>query len=210
MLDESANIQKIINVIQTLEKYGKKEAIDSGFIQGFCNKLSRENRRWITKEKIDNCDFMEALYELLAINDELKITSFENKKIYRNQFSVKPDGTSTKEKKKPCCSLCKGDHLTYLCGQLSSLSELKKRIELLKGKKVCVKCLFAFNKEHTCPCYKQRFICREHKTNYSVCRCTRKKVEGTGVMETGAITDSDIMIEPSTANNVAKINGNML
>ena len=75
MLEESANIQEIINVTQTLEKYGKKEAIDSGFIQCCCNKLSRENRRWITKEKIDNCaDFVSALYELLAINDELKIT----------------------------------------------------------------------------------------------------------------------------------------
>ena len=82
MLEESANIQEIINVTQTLEKYGKKEAIDSGFIQRFRNKLSRENRRWITMEKIDNCDdFVAALYEMLAINDELKITSFENKKV---------------------------------------------------------------------------------------------------------------------------------
>ena len=63
-------------------RHGKKEAIDSGFIQQFCNKLSRENRTWITKKKIDNADdFVEALYELLAINDKLKITSFEHKKI---------------------------------------------------------------------------------------------------------------------------------
>ena len=40
-----------------------------------------------------------------------------------------------------------------------------------------------------------------------VCKC-RKKVEGTGPV--GAIADSDIMVEPSTAKNVAKINGNML
>ena len=35
MLEESSNIQEIINVAQTLEKYGKKEAIDSSFIQRF-------------------------------------------------------------------------------------------------------------------------------------------------------------------------------
>ena len=87
---------------------------------------------------------MAALYELLAINDELKITSFENKKVYRNKFSIKTDGFPPKDKKKPCCSLCKGEHLTYLCGQLSSLSELQKRIDLLKGKKVCVKWLYYF------------------------------------------------------------------
>ena len=135
-----------------MEKYGKKEAIDSAFIQQFRNKLSRENRKWITKEKIDNADdFVEALYELLAINDELKITSFEHKKIYRNPFSVKSDGFPPKDKMESYCSLCKGEHLTYLCGQLSTWSELQKRIDLLKGKKACVKCLFTFNKEHTCP-----------------------------------------------------------
>ena len=30
ILEESSNIQEIINVAQTLEKYGKKEVIDSG------------------------------------------------------------------------------------------------------------------------------------------------------------------------------------
>ena len=40
MVEESANIQEIINVAQTLDKYGKKEAIDSGFIQRFRKKLS--------------------------------------------------------------------------------------------------------------------------------------------------------------------------
>ena len=54
MLEESSNIQEIINVAQTLEKYGKKEAIDSGFIQRFRNKLSMENRRKVTMEKINN------------------------------------------------------------------------------------------------------------------------------------------------------------
>ena len=44
MLEESSNIQEIINVCQTLDKYGKKDAIDSGFIQRFCNKLSSQNR----------------------------------------------------------------------------------------------------------------------------------------------------------------------
>ena len=92
MVEESANIQEIINVTQTLENYGKKEAIYSGFIQQFCNKLRRENRRWIMKEKIDNCDdFVAALYEMLAINDELKITSFQNEEVYKNQFSIKTD-----------------------------------------------------------------------------------------------------------------------
>ena len=52
-----------------------------------------------------------------------------------------------------------------------------------------------------------RFICCEHKANYAVCKC-RKKVEGTGPV--GVIADSDLLVEPSTMNNVAKINGNML
>ena len=39
MMEESANIQEIINVTQALEKYGKKEAIDSVCIQRFRNKL---------------------------------------------------------------------------------------------------------------------------------------------------------------------------
>ena len=74
----AANIQEIINITQTLEKYGKKEAIDSGFIQRFWNKLSRENRRWVTMKMIDNYDdFVAALYEMLTVNDELKITYIE-------------------------------------------------------------------------------------------------------------------------------------
>ena len=64
----------------------------------------------------------------------LKMTSFENKKIYRNQFSIKSDGFPPKDKKKPCRSLCKGEHLTYLCGLLSSLRELQKKSHLLKSK----------------------------------------------------------------------------
>ena len=91
MLEESTNIQEIINITQTLEKYGEKEGIDSGFIQHFRNKLSRENRRWVTMKKIDNYDdFVAALYE----------------KVYRNQFTVKTDGFPPKAKKKSCC-LCK-------------------------------------------------------------------------------------------------------
>ena len=69
-------------------------------------------------KKIDNYDdFVAALYEMLAINDELKITYIENKKVYRKQFSVKTDGFPPKGKKKLCCSLCKGEHLTYQCSE---------------------------------------------------------------------------------------------
>ena len=38
MLEESINIQEIINVAHTQDKYGKKDAIDNGFIQRFRNK----------------------------------------------------------------------------------------------------------------------------------------------------------------------------
>ena len=34
MQEDSSNIQKIINVAQMLDRYGKKDAIDSAFIQG--------------------------------------------------------------------------------------------------------------------------------------------------------------------------------
>ena len=82
MLEESSNIQEIINVCQTLDKYGKKVAIDSGFIQRFHNKLSSQNRRWVTMKKISSYEpFLSSLYEMLAVNDDLKITQNENKKI---------------------------------------------------------------------------------------------------------------------------------
>ena len=104
-------------------------------------------------KKIDNYDdFVAALYEMLAINDELKITYIENMKVYRNQFSVKTDGFPPKGKKKSCC-LCKGEHLTFSCSQLTSLNDTQKKIELLKSKKLCFKCLLSFNVGHRCPDY---------------------------------------------------------
>ena len=120
MLEESSNIQEIINVCQTLDKYGKKTAIDSGFIQRFRNKLSSQNRRLVTMKKISSYEpFLSSLYEMLAVNDELKITQNENKKIYRNQ--VKTDVFPTKRKK--ACGICKSEHLTYQCIQLSQLND---------------------------------------------------------------------------------------
>ena len=40
MIEESANIQEIINVYQTLEKHNRTELIDLSFIQEFYNKLT--------------------------------------------------------------------------------------------------------------------------------------------------------------------------
>ena len=107
-------------------------------------------------KKIANYDdFLASLYKMLAINNELKITQNENKKIYRNQ--VKTDGFPPK-KKKTCC-ICKGEHLTYQCNQLSSLNDAQKKIELLKSKKVYIKCLLSFIMGHKCPEFNKRFIC---------------------------------------------------
>ena len=95
MQEEPSNIQEIINVAQTYSRYGKKEAIDSAFIQRFCNKLSKENRKLNTMRKINTNDtFVTALYEFLQINDELKITSNENKSNFDNL---------KKNKRQPCC-----------------------------------------------------------------------------------------------------------
>ena len=147
-------------------------------------------------------DFVAALNQFLHNNDELKIISFENKTIHRNQS--KSDGFPTKKKKKPCYSICKAEHLRYLCSHLSSLGDVQKKILFLQKGKVCTKCLYTFSKDHKCPEYNKRIICHERKTNFSVCKCRKN---GTG--PAGGIEDSDL-VEPVTTNNLAKINGNML
>ena len=86
------------------------------------------------------------------------------------------------------------------------MTDSQKKIELLKSKKVCIRCLLSFNMGHKCPEFNKRFICYEHKTNNSICKCHTKK---TGSPATG-IEDSDLLVEQSTVNNVAKINGNLL
>ena len=132
MLEESANIQEIIDVAQMLDKYGKKEAIDSGFIYRFRNKLSRENRKLVTVQKIDNSDdCVAAVYEFLQINDELKIASFENKSMHRNQS--KSDSFPIKKNKKPSFSVCKAEHPTHMCSKLSALKDAKSKIDFLKN-----------------------------------------------------------------------------
>ena len=86
-------------------------------------------------EKINNHDdFLAALYEMLAVNDELKITPF-GEELSKNQSLVSQDdtedsGTDNQEARFPpknewkkCCSLCKKEHLTYICDQLSTLSQ---------------------------------------------------------------------------------------
>ena len=81
MAEESINIQEILNVYQTLQKHGRTELIDLSFIQEFRNKLSYANRKWLTDSMLKTCnEFIDALYSILATNDELGITGSGPKK----------------------------------------------------------------------------------------------------------------------------------
>ena len=76
--EESSNIQEILNVYQTLEKH---DLIGLSFIQEFRNKLTKENRKFVTENKIKDCKgFVAALYSFLSTNEELEITANVEKK----------------------------------------------------------------------------------------------------------------------------------
>ena len=55
LTEESSNIQETLNVYQTIEKHERTDLIDMSFIQEFRNKLTRENRKFVTESKIKDC-----------------------------------------------------------------------------------------------------------------------------------------------------------
>ena len=133
MAEESINIQEILNVYQTLQKHGRTELIDLSFIQEFRNKLSYANRKWLTDSRVRTCnEFIDALYSILATNDELGITGSgpEKKGFHNNTGNTIKDLNRTRKQ----CILCNGDHASFLCEKLAKKMNAKKKTELGNSK----------------------------------------------------------------------------
>ena len=184
---ESNQIQDILNVIQTLDKHGMKDAIDLSFIQLFRNKLREHNREKLMVRGVKTCDeFVAALHEIQTINDELDITDPVKvaKRHPHANFSIhgekdKDDSKDTESangKNKPSCLICSGSHHTAFCGNLDKKeTDHKKRRDIIRSKKLCLKCLCTWTTEHVCNKYSKRFVCSIHKENRKICGC---KYEG--------------------------------
>ena len=87
---------------------------------------------------------------------------------------------------------------------MSELKDAQNKIDFLKKGNVCIKCLYTFSRDHKCLDWNIKYICHEHKVNFSVCKC-RKKATGPAA----GIENSDL-VEPVTTNILAKISGHML
>ena len=92
--------------------------------------ITRIDKNSLNLLKINTHDaFVTALYGFLQINDELKITSTENKSIHRNQSNS--DNFPMKKNKKPPCSVCKAGHPTFRCSKLSALKYVQSKTYFL-------------------------------------------------------------------------------
>ena len=220
--EEGKNIQKIMDVIQTLIKHGQKPAVDLSFIQLFRNKLREHNREKVMTRGVKTCDeFAQILNEITAINKELDITdpdTGDRKKYSHHNSSL--HGAGDGHPKGFVCKICSGDHFTPLCDKLAKETSYRKREDLVKNKKLCVKCFYTYSKDHTCSSKYQRYVCRDHKKNKRICGCKKysgpkKPVDGqvddgtTGGSE-AVIVEADIQGAPRVQDNRITINEAMI
>ena len=99
--------------------------------------------------------------QIQTINDELDITDPVKvaKRHPHANFSIhgekdKDDSKDTESangKNKPLCLICSGSHRTAFCGKLDKKeTDHKKRRDVIRSKKLCLKCLCTWTTEHVC------------------------------------------------------------
>ena len=79
----------------------------------------------------------------------------------------------------------------------------------VESKYGCIKCLDSYKRDHKCKPFFLKYMFREHKVNFAICRCKQKKPENSS-NPCGVVVDGDIIVEASTTNNSLTINSSLV
>ena len=203
---EKDSIQEILNYCKTAIMNGAKEQLGPMFIQTYREKLSRENRRILVKEKVMTTDeFIEKLEEFKSTALTICRTSKQKpkKKVFNNEGRVGEGG-----KKPLACYVCQDRHTVYKCPLVLNEQNQDKLVSALKNKNICPGCLQKHRPSvKACQENLKKYKCPNHHVNFLCCKCKRSnKVEDADTGNNG----TQGLGAPGIINCMSRINSTVL
>ena len=98
------------------------------------------------------------------------------------------------------CWICAGEHTVRNCPAINSKKTMKDRTAEVQKRKLCFKCLYKWDPEHTCRQEDRKYICSEHNRNFAICKC-QKYPDRNNQISDGAVQNNDLKINNCKENN---------